>query len=127
MEETGVAKITISGVDSEVGLALFGGEVEDYIFILRSYAANTPGVLDQLLEPSSENLETFGVAVHGLKSLSRSVGATEIADRAFDLELKAKAGKLNEVMALYKAFIDDVTILVQNITEWLDGHTDGEE
>jgi CheY-like chemotaxis protein/anti-sigma regulatory factor (Ser/Thr protein kinase) len=41
-------EIEIPGVDTKKGLSLYAGNTKVYLPLLRSYAANTPGVLDKL-------------------------------------------------------------------------------
>ena len=39
----------------------------------------------------------YAIIVHALKGNARNVGADELAEEAFELEKKSKAGKLEEV------------------------------
>ena len=109
----------IPGLDVKKGLGLYGGDTDIYIPILRSYAQNTPELLENLKNVSMESLPQYAINVHGLKGASASIGAEDIRKRGLDLELRSKAGDLSGVLELNDMFLRDTGILIENITNWL--------
>ena len=112
--------IKIPGVDAEKGLARFGGDIEAYISVLRSYAENTPEILDKLRDVTEKNIKGYAVAVHGLKGASAGIGADTIAKKAAELEKTANSGDFHGVSDKNAAFLKDAEILVKAIRSYLD-------
>jgi CheY-like chemotaxis protein len=112
-------KIEIAGVDTKRGLSLYGGGMKIYVSLLRSYADNTPGILDRLRGVSEETLPEYLISVHGLKGTSAGIGVEEIRAAAQELETKARGGDLQGVMAKNGKFIAETEAVVENIKAWL--------
>jgi len=112
--------IEIPGVDTKKGLALYAGDTSVYLALLRSYVANTPGLLDKLRIVSKETLPKYNVSVHGLKGSSANIGAETIRETAFELEKISKEGNLQGVWALNGKLIADTKIIISNIKAWLE-------
>jgi len=111
--------IEIPGVDTKKGLSLYAGDTSVYLSLLRSYAANTPGLLEKLRIVSEQTLPKYNVTVHGLKGSSAGIGAEGIRESAFELEKISKEGNLQGVWALNGKLIADTKIIVANIKAWL--------
>jgi signal transduction histidine kinase/HPt (histidine-containing phosphotransfer) domain-containing protein len=120
-------EITIPGVDTEKGLSLYAGDTKVYLPMLRSYAANTPGVLEKLRNVSKETLPAYVISVHGLKGTSAGIGAEGVREAAADLEAKSRAGDLRGVLAKNANLIADTETVVANIKEWLEKNDTREE
>ena len=114
--------INIPGVDAKKGLDLYDDEVDLWLRVLRSYAANTPAALDRMRNVSAETLADYASAVHGVKSTSANIGAEDTRAAALKLEMTAKAGDLNGVLANNKAFIAQTEELLAGIRAWLERH-----
>jgi len=112
--------IEIPGVDTKKGIALYAGDTSVYLALLRSYAANTPGLLEKLRIVSKETLPKYNVSVHGLKGSSANIGAESIREAAYELEKISKEGNLQGVWALNGKLIADTKIIVANIKTWLE-------
>jgi len=112
--------IEIPGVDTEKGLSLYGGARKIYLPMLRSYASNTPKVLEKLRLVSEENLHDYVITVHGLKGTSAALGAEQIRAQALELENLSRAGDLQGVLAKNDKLIADTGIIVSSVQEWLD-------
>ena len=115
-----VSEIKIPGVDAELGSDLYGGEMDIYIGALRSFATYMPAAINRLIHVSEETLHEYAITVHGLKGSCAGIGAEDIKERAYDLEMKAKAGDLSGVLALNEELIKDAKKLVTDIQAWLD-------
>ena len=113
------ATIRIPGIDAEKGMVLYGDDAELYITVIESYARNTPAVINSLRCVCEENLADYAINVHGLKGSSNNVGASEVAQRAAQMEKAAKAGNLAEVLAENDSLLAEAETLVDNIQKWL--------
>ena len=112
--------IIIPGIDVEKGLELYGGELDFYVFALRSWFNNTPPVLDVLRNISAETLDEYIIKIHGVKGTSAHIGAEEIREKAAKLEELAKAGDLEGVLALNEPLIKQVEALLEIVKDWLE-------
>jgi signal transduction histidine kinase/DNA-binding response OmpR family regulator/HPt (histidine-containing phosphotransfer) domain-containing protein len=95
------------GVDFHRGLEHFGGDMESYIRVLKSYVKNTPGLLDQIRACTEEGLDNYRIVVHGIKSASRSIGAEELGEKAESLEFAARDGNFDFIRQTNESFIED--------------------
>jgi signal transduction histidine kinase/CheY-like chemotaxis protein/HPt (histidine-containing phosphotransfer) domain-containing protein len=104
------------GLDSAAAWQRFNGDQETYAGVLRSFAEYTDFPLRDLEEAIvKENLSSYAVAVHGIKSSSRGISAEQIGDLAEALEMAAKVGDLDYVLENHKAFIERVEALISDI------------
>jgi CheY-like chemotaxis protein len=112
-------RIEIPGVDAEKGLSYYEGERDIYLIALRSYANNTPAVLDKIRTVSAETLADYAVLVHGLKGTSSFIGAEKTREAAAELEAMAKNGDLTGVLAKNEDFIEYAGNVAAGIEDWL--------
>ncbi|MDR0881702.1 MAG: response regulator [Candidatus Adiutrix sp.] len=112
-------KLAIDGLDFNQGLARFGGDEDVYLDVLKSFALNTPPLLDQLRECRPEDLPNYAIVAHGIKSSSNSIGAEPVGSRAEALELAAKAGDWALVEAENNDFIEAVQTLLAGLSALL--------
>jgi HPt (histidine-containing phosphotransfer) domain-containing protein len=118
--EINVSDINIPGLDANMGSSLYGGEMDIYVSILRSFISNIPGTIEKLRNVSEETLPQYATAVHGLKGSCASIGAELTREKAFDMEKKAKAGDLAGVLALNENLLNEAEQLVNDIQAWLE-------
>jgi HPt (histidine-containing phosphotransfer) domain-containing protein len=114
-----MSAVNIPGINADVGLDLYDGEMDIYMAILQSFAENTPEAIDKLRNVTMDNLYAYGICVHGLKSVSASIGALDFSAKAKLLELMAKEGDLIGILAKNDELIREAQTLVDNITTWL--------
>ncbi len=82
----------IEGLDTQAALSLLGTEklfwevLKDYYQVIRKKAA----LIEQLEQ--KEDLKNYTIEVHALKSASRQIGATQLADTAARLEQAGNEG-----------------------------------
>ena len=110
----------IPGVNMDAGLDLYGGEMDIYMGALKSFAANTLSALDKIRNVSEKRLPDYAIAVHGIKSISATIAAENISERAKKLEAMAKNGDFSGVSAINAEFIKDTETLVSEIKKWLE-------
>ena len=99
------------------GLERFGGDREAYFNVLRSYAANTPSLLEQMKGVTAEGLSGYAVTVHGVKGSSGGIGADAIGERAGALEKAAVSGDFTFVSENNAGFIQDVFTLISELED----------
>ncbi len=93
------AEINIEGLDTKAALRMLGNAdlfwdvLKDYYKVIRKKAA-----LIQELE-QTENWKNYTIEVHALKSASRQIGATELADLAARME---QAGNEKDAALIHK-------------------------
>jgi signal transduction histidine kinase/DNA-binding response OmpR family regulator/HPt (histidine-containing phosphotransfer) domain-containing protein len=115
----GFGKLKINGLYVEQGLKRFGDDEEAYMDVLKSYALNTPPLLDQLRDCTEETLPNYAIIIHGLKSSSRSIGADPIGAWAEALEMAAKSGDFKLVSKDNSTFIKTVQALLDGLSSML--------
>ena len=93
-----------AGLNIGKGIEIFGGEIE-YFDIVRSYAKNTPALLEKLSETAQSALDDYIVAVHGIKGSSRGICAEAFADLAETMEAAAQAGDREYIAAHNDSFL----------------------
>ncbi|MCL2007385.1 MAG: ATP-binding protein [Treponema sp.] len=117
--ETGNA-IHIPGVNTKIGLALYGGDIDIYIAVLRAYVPNAINVIDKMRFVSKETLSDYAINVHGLKGISAGIGADKIKVAAQALENKSRSNDLEGVLEGNESILRDAENTVSNIQEWLE-------
>ena len=119
--------VAIAGIDDQKGLSLYGNDLELFMTVLRSYAANTPAVIDSLRQVTNEDLSAYATNVHGLKGSSGSIGAESVREKAAGMEKAAKEGDLSTVLAENETLLDEAQSLVTAIKDWLYKRDGGSE
>ncbi len=86
--ETGVLDaLRASGIDADSGLRYCGSDEEFYLEMLTDYVNDLDkrkNELDAFF--SKEEWHDFGVSIHALKSVSKTIGASKMAQKALSLE-----------------------------------------
>ena len=114
--------IQIPGVNADAGIALYNGETDIFISVLRSYVSNALSVIERMRTVTEESLPNYAINVHGLKGISSGIGAEKIRDAAANLEMLAKSGNLTSVLDGNENVISDTESLVDGIKAWLNEH-----
>ena len=116
-------KLGIDGLDVEKAIKEFDGDEDLYYDVLRSYAVNTPPLLDRCEDVTMENIADYGRIVHGIKGSSRGVCADVFANIAERLEKAAKAGDLEFILLHNPSFLNAARELLSGINELLETRT----
>ncbi|MCR5135879.1 MAG: response regulator [Oscillospiraceae bacterium] len=111
----------INGIDMRSSIESYGGSIEIYHNILKTY-------YDDILEKENllptlyehQDLENFTIQVHALKSASRGVGANDLGEEAYQLELAGKAGDWEKIRAQFPQFTADLKQMVENVGKYVD-------
>jgi hypothetical protein len=113
----GEIPLRLDGVDVQKGFELFNRDTGTFLNILRSYAVNTPPILDSIKNVKKDNLADYAVNVHGIKGCSRAICAEVVGTKAEALEKAARQGDIDFVIANNADLIETAGKLVNDITE----------
>jgi signal transduction histidine kinase/CheY-like chemotaxis protein len=105
----------IDGLDISSGISRFGEE-SLYLDVLRSFAANTPALLDRARLVDERSLSEYAIMVHGIKGSCAGIFADAAGYAAQELEDAAKAGDIDRVRAKNGPFIQTVEKLIADIS-----------
>ena len=108
----------IEGVLISKGIERFGSK-EAYFDIVRSFALNTPPLLEKLRHVSKSGLDDYVIIVHGVKGSARGIGADAFADIAEALEKAARSGDYDYVETHNARLLDAGWKLLSDIEEML--------
>jgi signal transduction histidine kinase/CheY-like chemotaxis protein/HPt (histidine-containing phosphotransfer) domain-containing protein len=94
------------------------GDAEDYTDALITYRDSIEERSKKLEDDmSADDIESFTIDIHSLKSMSRAAGASSLADRAAEMETAAKAGERDKIKALLPGFLEDYRSLLRELSE----------
>ncbi|MDR2386498.1 MAG: response regulator [Deltaproteobacteria bacterium] len=105
----------IDGLDLVKGLARYEDKPSIYIPLLRSFVRHTPAMVEQLKNPTPENLTTFAINVHGFKGACAGICANKVAALALAQEMAAKKPDLEAVIEQNEDFIAAAEILIREL------------
>ena len=117
----GVITMQIANVNTENGIARSGGMKDIYLEILESFLEDgneRKTDLKQSLE--SENLSSYEIHAHGIKSALYIIGADEMSQTASDLEMAAKRGDIEFIKANNDTFVESLSTLVEDVQQFLE-------
>ena len=101
-------RLAKAGIDINEGLRFCGGDEEFYESVLAEYLATSNGRRGELDDAlSSHDMNDYGIKVHALKSVSRTIGAAGIADIAQSLENAAKNGDEENVRGAHAGLFEE--------------------
>ena len=109
----------VDGADLQKGFERFGGDMEAFLQVLRSYVAHTPPLLDAIERTAPENSHDYAIMIHGIKGASRGICADRIGDMAEAMEKSAQAGNFALVSANIRGFLETVRKLVADLERLL--------
>ena len=112
---------SMSCVDIEEGLKYTRGDMEFYKMLLSQYVSEAPDKkarMDKAI--AGGDTGSFEIIVHGIKSSSKMIGASELSEKAREFENNAEAGNLPDESG-YEAFIKDYMHIVDEISDFLNG------
>jgi signal transduction histidine kinase/CheY-like chemotaxis protein len=108
--------LNINGMNTEKALERFGGDQSILIDVLRSYAADTRKILDNLNDfLTKDDVKEYAIAVHGIKGSSYAIFAQHIGNMAAELEKAAKAENIDAVKTNHPAFAEALTLFLNEM------------
>jgi len=106
----------IPGVDTAKGIALTGGTIAFYYEILALFNKDVENILPLLQTiPEMDALPALAIKIHALKSVSASLGAGVVSDKAAALEAACKSGDMTFIRENLNAFAGHLAELAKNI------------
>jgi len=94
-----------AGFDTKSAMTYCGGDASFYRELLDDYITYRDEKLAELDKDfEAENWKDYCTRIHALKSVSRTIGAIGIGDRAFELEKASKEGDADFVRSNYPDF-----------------------
>ena len=110
----------IPGIDAKIGIAMMGGSEAKYRKVLSVFRNDAQERLQFLQKtPEGDDLRTFIIHVHALKSAAASVGAAEISAYAARLEEAGRAGDIAFIEKGLSEFADLLSEMVKKIRDVL--------
>ena len=110
----------IHGVDMHRSLETYGGSVEIYHNILKTYYSDIREKEETLASLfDKRDTENFTIQVHALKSASRSVGAYDLGEEAYALEMAGKAGDWNTIEAGFPALQEALHRMTEDVGKYV--------
>jgi CheY-like chemotaxis protein/HPt (histidine-containing phosphotransfer) domain-containing protein len=109
----------LDGIDVQKGFERFNCDIESFLNVLRSYAINTPSILESIKNVNNDNLADYAIEVHGVKGSSRGICAEAVGAKAEALEKAAKAGDIDFVTANNADLLEAAWKLINGITDLL--------
>ncbi len=109
-----VENMSMKHIDVENGLVYSGGELDFYLDILKIYLAGVEEqrpLLNQYFEV--EDWKNYVINVHALKSTSKSIGATELAQMALECEMAGKNGEYDFIKEHHEALMQRYAEVVE--------------
>ncbi|MCR5338983.1 MAG: response regulator, partial [Lachnospiraceae bacterium] len=114
--EKKLEKLKNIGIDTEAGILHSAGDRDFYLEILGDYTDSydqKKSDFERLLK--EENIHDYGVVAHALKSLSRTIGAKEFGETAYEMEQAASRNDAEYIRSKHGAFIDAYEALIRRI------------
>ena len=101
-------------------LETYGGSVEIYHNILKTYYSDIREKEETLASLfDKRDTENFTIQVHALKSASRSVGAYDLGEEAYALEMAGKAGDWNTIEAGFPALQEALHRMTEDVGKYV--------
>lgn len=111
--------LDISALDPERGLE-YCGDAEDYLFALQTYAESVEDKASSLEDSLREDrIDDYTLLAHSLKSMSKSIGAMGLYEKAKLLEHFGHEGKKDELKADTEIFVKEYRELGARLREGL--------
>ena len=123
--ETDSLSWQMEGIDVAVGMKYSGDDENLYREVLSDYMdtiEEKADIIEKAVE--AEDLETYTIEVHSLKSISKSIGALELSELAKELEANGKNSEWGPIIARTPALLKMYRDLYQVILPY---HTAAEQ
>ena len=114
-----VSILTDNGVDLESAIDLLG-DLSFYDETLEDFVTEQETRLDQLDDYlSKQDMENYAILVHAMKSDSKYLGFTKLAELAYEHELASKANNVDEVKTKVADLMEEAKRITNVAKEYL--------
>lgn len=93
-------------------MEMYNETLDDFISEMEDRLPN----IDQY--KNDEDMENYAILVHSLKSDSKYLGFTKLADLAYDHQVKAEANDVNYINGHYDELMDEVNRIMKLIDKY---------
>ena len=110
-----------NGVDVDAGLELLG-DMDMYNETLNDFLTEQSTRLSDIQKYHDENdMKNYAILVHAMKSDSKYLGFTKLAELSLDHQLKAQDNDLNYVMEHYDELMEEANRITELVQQYLQG------
>ena len=93
------------------------GDAEDYLFALQTYAESVEDKASQLEESLKEDrMDDYVLLIHSLKSMSKSIGAIDLSEKAKELEQAGREGNRDMLISDTETFVSEYRALGKKLS-----------
>lgn len=118
--ELKMALSNIPEMNFDNGLFLCGNDFDIYLSVVEIYVKSSGQIIERINAALATNdLQNYGIEVHGVKSSSRNIGAEALGELAYALEMESKAGNAAFVKEKHEEFMDAYTALLEKLSNAL--------
>ncbi len=108
-----------NGVDIDKSLELLG-DINTYNDLLKEFIDTIKNKINNLNNYKNQNdLDNYAILVHSLKSDSRYLGFTKLADIALQHELKSKENDINYINNNFNLLLNEVNAVITIINKYM--------
>lgn len=108
-----------NGVDVEHGLELLG-DMEMYDETLGDFLEESETRMPKILEYKNNNdMPNYAIQVHAMKSDSKYLGFTKLAEMSFDHEMRSKENNVQYINENYDSLINEANRIISIVKEYL--------
>lgn len=108
-----------NGIDVEHGLELLG-DMEMYNETLEDFLTESETRLLNILKYKNEaDMPNYAILVHAMKSDSKYLGFTTLAELSYNHEMQSKAGNVSYVNENYDSLIKEANRIINVVKEYL--------
>ena len=106
------------GIDTEEGIAYCADDPEFYEEMLAEYVKESKtNVTDLQRFFEAQDLDNYRIRAHSIKSTSRMIGASALAETAYGLELAAKDRDAAKIAEAHGPFLSDYSAFADRLGE----------
>ncbi|NLL92840.1 MAG: response regulator [Clostridiales bacterium] len=114
-----------AGINIDIGMSYTGGKTESYIEVIRSVIKDGDSVIEKIQKFSDDvDMENYRIIVHGLKSVTASIGCSNLSAYAAEHEAKSKENNTSyvsknapELIQRYKKILKSLKDIIVSIDQ----------
>ncbi len=111
-----IDRLRNAGLNTQTALQYTGDSRDFYLEIVKGYVREAAGMTDRLTaDYVKANWDDYAIAVHSLKGSSRTIGATDLGELAFSLEMAAREHRETDIRNEHDAFLSSYSQTVHDI------------
>jgi HPt (histidine-containing phosphotransfer) domain-containing protein len=114
-------------IDEAAGISCSGGDRELYHQILETYYRGIPDLRRRITDNCRDDIADYTIAVHALKSSSRSIGALDLGETAYSCELAGKSGDREKIAVLTEELLSKLDGLMSELDREFSEERQGQE